>query len=250
MSDSNVIQPSGNAIPAPDPLGNIPPIPTGVVQTSPYNPPPRGARVNGVWNAEYSGPGIVDKSGNLVYGANQQPYYYDLNNDPTIEFVNMSETRRAGLLERMDARGLPVDTADDAIRSITYLMEFGNIIGRDWEVALREFERTTPERVEQATVARYSVTSQKDIASIADRVAQQTIGRKFTADEVNRFVQSYQQQELQYQQQIQAGGVVEQAPGVDVAAESFAQQIAPTEANAYQYLGYVDQLFSSLGSRL
>ena len=249
-----VVQPTGSTTTNTDvdPLGNVPPVPTstGVVTESRYNPPPRNARVNGVWTTGYSGPGIVDKRNNLVFGPNMQPYYYDLYNDPTIEYVSMSEDRRASVLERLDLRGLPVDTPEQAISSIGYLMEFGNTIGRDWETALREYERLSPPKVDVQAVTRYRVTNSQDIAAVADQTAQRTLGRKFTADELKRFVGAYQQQELQAQQAFQAGGVVEGAPAVDVAAQSFAQQIAPTEANAYKYLGYVDQLFGSLGSRI
>jgi hypothetical protein len=43
-------------------------------------------------------------------------------------------------------------------------------------------------------------------------------------------------------------GVVEDIPSVDVAAEQFAEQIAPTEANAYKFLGAIDMLRGSIGA--
>jgi hypothetical protein len=33
----------------------------------------------------------------------------------------------------------------------------------------------------------------------------------------------------------------------DIAAQQFSQELAPTEANAYKYLGYVDKFFNSIG---
>jgi len=48
----------------------------------------------------------------------------------------------------------------------------------------------------------------------------------------------------------QSGGTVEQAPSADVAAEQFVSGYAPTEANAYKFLGYFDQMANSLRSRI
>jgi len=42
-----------------------------------------------------------------------------------------------------------------------------------------------------------------------------------------------------------AGGVVEEAPSADVFAQQFAQQAAPTEADAYKFLGVMNRIFNA-----
>jgi len=230
--------------------GGTPPIPTTSGTDYRYTPPPRAAYVDGVYNPSYAGQGIVDKNNRLVVGPNNQPYYYNLNNDPTVEFTQMSEQKRENIAQRLDARGFSTETAPRFIASLEYLMEFGNNIGRDWETALNVIERITPMEEQKVYAPRYRVTSPDDLRSVADQVAQRTLGRKFTSQELNQFVQSYQQQELTYQQQMEGSGVVTTAPTVSTAAETFAERVAPTEANAYKFLGFFDQLAGSLRSRI
>ena len=81
------------------------------------------------------------------------------------------------------------------------------------------------------------------------RVAQETIGRGFSDEEAAQAVQAYQQREIQAQQAMYAGGTVTEQPSADVFAQQFAQQVAPTEANGYKFLGYMNQLFQAAGGR-
>lgn len=230
--------------------GGTPPIPTTSGTDYRYNPPPRAAYVDGVYNASYAGQGIVDKNERLVIGPNNQPYYYNLNNDPTVEFTQMSEQKRENIAQRLDARGFNTGTAPQFIASLEYLMEFGNNIGRDWETALNVIERITPMEQEKVYAPRYRVTSPDDIRAVADESARRVLGRKFTADELNQFVQSYQQQEVAYQQAMEGSGVVTSAPSVGTAAQTFAERVDPSQANAYRFLGFFDQLAGSLRSRI
>ena len=227
-----------------------PSIPSAYIQEDPYNPDPRPAYVNGVYNASYSGPGIVDRNGQLVIGPGDQPYYYNLNNDPTKTFFGMSEQQRATIQDRMDARGISVNTPTQYINALGFLMELGNNIGRDWETALTKLESMTPLREEKVYAPRYRVTSPDDIRAVADESARRVLGRKFTADELNQFVQSYQQQEVAYQQAMEGSGVVTSAPSVGTAAQTFAERVDPSQANAYRFLGFFDQLAGSLRSRI
>jgi len=72
-----------------------PSVPSAYIQEDPYNPDPRPAYVNGVYNASYSGPGIVDRDGQLVIGPGDQPYYYNLNNAPPSKTVWMHAAFRS-----------------------------------------------------------------------------------------------------------------------------------------------------------
>jgi hypothetical protein len=117
------------------------------------------------------------------------------------------------------------------------------------ERALEEIKRGEPVKTGGTGVRRYRVSSPEDLKVVAKRMAQETIGRSFTEDEANQFVAAYQQRELQAQQQYFAGGVSTEAPSADVFAQQFAQQIAPTEANGYKFLGFMDSIFRSIGGR-
>jgi predicted lipid-binding transport protein (Tim44 family) len=92
------------------------------------------------------------------------------------------------------------------------------------------------------------VTSSTDIRAVADESARRVLGRKFSAEELQRFTESYQQQEIATQQA--GAGVSEAAPSVATAAEAFAERVDPSQANAYRFLGFFDQLSSSLRSRI
>jgi hypothetical protein len=90
------------------------------------------------------------------------------------------------------------------------------------------------------------VSPKATISDTANRVALETLGREFTEQELERFVSSYNEAELAYQQQEE--GVTEYAPQMNAAAEEFAQQSAPKEADAYAYLGQVNTFINSLGA--
>jgi hypothetical protein len=96
---------------------------------------------------------------------------------------------------------------------------------------------------------RYRVTNPEDLKAVFKRVSQETIGRDFTDDEAMRAVQTYQQQEVAAQQAAYGGGTATQVMGADVFAQQFAQQIAPTEANGYKFLGYMNRIFNAAGGR-
>jgi hypothetical protein len=82
---------------------------------------------------------------------------------------------------------------------------------------------------------------------MAKKISQDTLGRMMSDEELSRFVASYQQSEIDYQKSMYAGRTTEDMQQPDIAAQQFSQELAPTEANAYKYLGYVDQFFNSIG---
>jgi hypothetical protein len=240
MSDTTDMQQ-----PPVDPLGIPMPTGGGVSQDFPYRPEPRYAIVNGK-RVMYDGPGVVDANGQFALkDANGNPTYYDLQNDPTQIYYGMGDEQREMLLDILERKNMNVSNPNAAINAITNLLETANIMGRTWEVALRMVDQQFPDASRSAAAPRFRVSAAADIRSVANEVAKRTLGRQFTDDEVQRFVTSYQQSEMRFQQQ--TAGVVEAPPSADVAAEQFAQQVAPTEANAYKYLGAVDMLMKNLG---
>lgn len=223
------------------------PMPTnyGPRQEYPYQPPTRDVIIDGKMT-KWNGPGVVNRNGRFeFYDESGNPGSYDLRNDPTQLYYSMGDEQRETLLDLLDRKGYNVDTAPRAISAISDLMEQSNVIGRTWDVTLRQMSKIAPDRSSSVAAPRYRVSSPQDITELANQVAKRTLGREFTLEESQRFAQSYQQQELAMQQQ--RSGVVVEPPSVDVAAEQFAQQVAPTEANAYKYLGAVNQLMRSVG---
>ena len=229
-----------------DPLGIPMPQSMGQQQDYPYTPGVRDVYIDGKLT-KYSGPGVVDANGNFgLLDEAGNPTYYDLRNDPTQLYFALGEEQLSSLIDILDRKNYRVDTGPQVVSALTDLMETANIMGRTWDVALRTIDQKFPDQAEQIAAPRYRVSAKADIRTVANQVAKQTLGREFTAQEAERFVQSYQQAELGYQQA--RSGVIEQPPAMDVAAQQFAQEVAPTEANAYKYLGAVDMLMKNLGA--
>ena len=159
---------------------------------------------------------------------------------------------RANLFLTLDKYGLlsgDPNNFTSQLNGLANLLDYANTMGITAERALEEIKRGEPVKTGGTGVRRYRVSSPEDLKVVAKRMAQETIGRSFTEDEANQFVAAYQQRELQAQQQYFAGGVSAEAPSADVFAQQFAQQIAPTEANGYKFLGFMDSIFRSIGGR-
>lgn len=140
------------------------------------------------------------------------------------------------------------DPAAD-LRAIEQWLDESNLAGVTRERYLAELAKSGRRegRGGGGAARRYRVSNPEDLKVVFKRVAQETIGRGFTDDEAMRAVQSYQQQEIAAQQAMFAGGTVTEQMGPDVFAQQFAEQIAPTEANGYKFLGYMNQIFRAAG---
>jgi len=205
-------------------------------------------------------PGLVDDRGviqmietELPDGTVQKkPFYYDLDRDPQAAYNSLSPERRQFILDVMGDRGVPTGTWQQNVRAFEVLYGEANRFGKTADVMLADIIEKVPPTKTQSRVAPYRVTSSQDLKTVLKQVSRQTIGRELSDGEADRFAAAYQQQQREYQQRLgsQSGGTVEQAPSADVAAEQFVQQYAPTEANAYKFLGYFDQMANSLGSRI
>lgn len=220
--------------------------------TSGYNPPPRlvsGAAPGGgggqYW---YEGNDLVDEQGSRVRG----PY------DPTADargvYANMTPGQRSYVFDILQRKGFygsrqPGVYAND-VAAIEDWLDYSNATGYTRSRSLEEMQRTIADvKGGGGSARRYRVSSPEDLKVVAKRVAQETIGRAFTDEEANKFVAAYQGREVQAQSQMFAGGIVTEAPSADVFAQQFAQQIAPTEANGYKFLGYMNRIFQAAGGR-
>lgn len=222
-----------------------------------YAPPPRPASdpnfapagwspANRYDQYTYTGPGLVDGNGIIrMFDQSGQPRYYT-QEDATQYYYSLPSAQKALILGVMERKGYSVGTPDRDQNALWDLMLMSNRLGRTLDVTLTQLDRIAGDVAQSVAAPRYRVSASADIRAVGNEVAKRTLGREFTADEAERFVQSYQQAELGYQQS--TAGVTEQPAAVDVAAEQFAQQVAPTEANAYAYLGAVDMLMKNIGA--
>lgn len=230
----------------------------GIVSSMPpttarSTPPPRwvtGASPGGGGGQGwYRGTNLVGVSGTVE----RAPY------DITDEYVrtqygDIPAEDRADLFLTLDKYGFLTGNPNNytaQLSGLANLLDYANTMGVTAARALEEIKRGAPVKAGGGGggVRRYRVSSPDDLKVVAKRIAQETIGRAFTDDEANKFVAAYQQREVQAQQQYYAGGTAVEAPSADVFAQGFAQQIAPTEANGYKFLGYMNQLFQAAGGR-
>lgn len=177
---------------------------------------------------------------------------YNLDVEPGMFLAGLSPSERVLVMKQLANAGFisPSSIGDYAaeMRAITNAMETANFSGLDWSTALqRRLSGGPVVSSGGAGARRYSTTSPDDLKTIGNKVAQSTLGREFTREEADKFVQAYQQQEIGAQRAAYGGGTFQQAPAVDVAAEKFARETAPQEAAGYDYLGYINQLFGSIG---
>lgn len=205
-------------------------------------------------------PGLVDENGvlqtveqtNFDGSKTQVPFYYDLDRDPQAAYNSLSPERRQYVLDVLADRGIPTGTWQQNVRAFEVLYGEANRFGKTVDVMLADIiEKVPATEAQQTRVAPYRVSSSQDLSRIVKDVAKSTIGRTVSDDVAQQFVAWYQSQQQQYQQRagMQSGGVIEDLPSADVAAQSFVQDFAPTEAQGYQFLGYADQFFNSLRGR-
>lgn len=225
----------------------------GSQQQAAYQPPARYRQVNGKWEI-YDGPGLVDTKGNVLT-RDGQPFYYNNDYDPGAVYAGMTPGTRAEKLQILYDKGFyrsgkPGDFASD-VNALRMAMEYANIYGISIDRAFNEIASNIPSQGGGSgggAAVRFRVSNPDDVKAVARKVSQDTLGREFTETELNKFVATFRQQEIGAQQAARTSTVVTDSPTADTSAASFAQQIAPTEANAYKYLGYVNKLFSAAGA--
>lgn len=211
----------------------------------PYTPPPREIFVDGKWE-QYDGHGNVNERGQFIrFDENGDPAYYDLDNDPIQLFYALPPDELSQMVDVLDRKGYSVNTAPQMQSAIANIMLQANVEGRDFNYILKKLDVQVPDK--QAPAPRYRVTAASDIRSVAHEMAKRTLGRRFTEDEVNKFVESYQATQVRSQQA--GAGVSEQAPSLDTAAEQYAMRTAPTEAQGYRFLGKVDSFMNMMRGR-
>jgi hypothetical protein len=178
---------------------------------------------------------------------------YDISLDARGIYASYSPQKRAQVIDTLKRKGFygssdPGVYAND-ISAFQRWLDYSNTMYMTADRSLIEMQRTMMDVGEGGGgggyAPRYRVSSAADLGVVFKEVAKETIGRAFTDDEANRAVQAYQQLQIQSQQAMMRGGVIEEPPSADVFAQQFAQQAAPTEADAYKFLGAMNRIFSA-----
>ena len=196
-------------------------------------------------------PGLVNSQNRLELNADGNAFYYEPEKDATALYYSMDPEKRQDLLDILDSKGIATGTYDRDIRAIAGLLYDSNLLGKTHDVTLRDYIEKIPDKPaeEPARVAPIRVTSSADLRKVGKTVSKSVLGREFNEQELNQWVASFQGRQVGVSQRAaaQSGGVIEGVPTASVAAEEFARQIAPTEAKAYDYLGYANKFFNGLG---
>lgn len=220
-------------------------------KTVDYKPGQRLIVENGKWKV-YTGEGLVDATGKVVT-RDGQPYYYDVDNEPGVVWSSLSPVSRNNLMEKLATAGFmsPNSIGDysSEMTAISQWLQASNYSGLEKSnfLSSRLAGESIPTRGGGGSAPTYRVSNPDELKLIAKKVSQETLGRELNDEDVDRFVKAYQAQEIAGQKQ-PSGGVVTQTMGADVAAQQFAQESAPTEAAAYEYLGYVNKFVDAIGS--
>lgn len=176
---------------------------------------------------------------------------YNIELDARGIYASLTPAERAARIDILKRKGF-YGSADPGIYSndiaaFQRWLDYSNTMYMTADRSLTEMQRTMMDVSDGGGgyAPRYRVSSAADLGVVFKEVAKNTIGRAFTEDEANRAVQAYQQLQIQTQQAMTRGGVVEEAPSADVFAQQFAQQAAPTEADAYKFLGVMNRIFNA-----
>jgi len=205
-------------------------------------------------------PGLVDANGiiqtrrtGVGADATETPYYYDLTRDPQAAYNSMAPEQRQVILDALDARGVPTGTWQQNVRAFELLYSEANRFGKTAGVMFADILEKVPEnKTGNVRVAPTRVTSSSDLRQVIKGVARQMTGRDIADELADRWVQSFQQEQANFQSQYaaQSGGTIQNMASPDVSAQSFIEQYAGDEVKANDFMSYFDVLGQSLGSRL
>lgn len=216
-----------------------------------YRPPARYVFINGQ-KVLSDAPGLVNSYGNLI-----RTNYYDLDTEPTRIYYSTSPASRDLLLRQLVAAGFLDDSSigdpNSEIRAITAAMGDANVMGFELSNFLQQRiaagggRKGGWGRGGAGPVRVYQQSSPADLLTIVKSVAQDSIGRELTDQEAAQFISDYQSQQVAYQRAGEMGGVITEPPSAQVAATNYIKNKFGREESAYQYLGYMNMFFDSIG---
>lgn len=219
-----------------------------------YRPPARYVFIAGK-KVLSDAPGLVNSYGNLVRN------YYDLDTEPSRLYYSTSPASRDLLLRQLVASGFldesSIGDPNIEIRAITAAMGDANVMGFELANFLQQRVAagggrkggwsTSGGRGGAGPIRVYQQSSPADLLTLVKGVAQDTMGRELSDQEAAQFISDYQSQQVAFQRAAESGGVITEPPSAQVAATNYIKNKFGREESAYQYLGYMNMLFDSIG---
>ena len=206
---------------------------------------------NAIISAQVASNKLIDKNGEL---SREQ---YNPSRDAEVELAQMSQPNRIELLNALYQRGFfpsktgPSVTGRDnnSVYAMEQFLAAVNPTGYTWDVAkpiiFSEFEAIQGAPGSGGGGAnRYSISSDDDIINIANKVAEQTIGRRLNSAEVSKIVGKVQSRERAAGQS--NATETQQAPSPQTIAQSQIEQEYGQEAAMMRF----GQLGASLDALL
>jgi len=214
----------------------------------------RAAKVDGRVNPNYTGQGLVNRFGDIVTSPLGQMYYVP--DDAETMWSAKSPANKDLLAQWLVTSGYldakQAGNANSVIGSLQDAMNDANRWGFEVENYLSKASAgdlpSRPRSSSSGQIRTYRTTNSLDIINSANTVAQNTIGMRLSDAEAAQFAQQYQAQEVSFQKSLYGGGQVTDPPSLESAALSFIQQTRPQQEAGYKYLGYMNQLFDSIGA--
>jgi len=142
------------------------------------------------------------------------------------------------------------------------LLSMANTSGNDWETELYNYYNQQPMEVDangnlvpkkrgggsirERQPLKVSYTNPDDLSRVANEVAEKRLGRRFTGEELNKFIATYQGAEGAAQKQSweagYSGGAVTEAPTAETAAMGYAEQVDPVASTARNALPLIESV--------
>jgi hypothetical protein len=97
-----------------------------------------------------------------------------------------------------------------------------------------------------ANLPSYQLSNPADLKAVFKKAAQDSIGQNLGEGDLNRLVESYQAQQLQYQKSVSTGGTTVQAPNAETFARNSIEKDFGTEVNTQKIDGIFDVIDKAL----
>jgi hypothetical protein len=188
---------------------------------------------------------------------------YDLTTEPAYILTTMDPLKREEILQELYLRDgyqgqkRGNGTSDADIRAFSDYLRYSNIRQVDYEKALALYKGDNPINPYlqsgggSGRKAPKQVTNPADLKAVFKKASQDLLGRAIDDNVAEQFVQSFQNQQIRQQTQMdtQSGGVVTQTPDAGVSAEKMIEQKFGEEVrvqNAANFGNIMDQMIKGL----
>lgn len=213
----------------------------------------------------------VDRPGQTAATPGKKPRYYQ-SYAYMPQIMNWTPVQKRQLQTRLVNSGLLTEDYlngawdDNSSQAFAKLLSMANYSGNDWETELYNVYNSQPMEIDPRTgqlrpkkakgmrerqPLKLSLTHPDDLTRVAQETATKRLGRKFTPDEMSRFVASYQGEEKRAQTAAwnaeYEGGTVTEPISAETAALKSAEAADPVAFQTRSALPLVDSVNEMLG---